>query len=58
MPKATDSRNEVFMTDQGSTRVNRSRARRVCLPPDMDGARSDLRLSPCRRSDNWYQLGH
>src|SRR4051812_45605707 len=28
MPIATDSRNATFMTDQGSTWVNRSRARR------------------------------
>src|SRR5918995_6792239 len=31
-PKATESRNDVFITDHGSTRVSRSRARRGWRP--------------------------
>src|SRR6478735_8112927 len=33
-PKATESRNDVFITDHGSTRVSRRRARRGWREPD------------------------
>src|SRR5690349_21770792 len=42
-PKATDSRNDVFMTDHGSTRVSLSRARR--------GWRPDARRTRLPRSE-------
>src|SRR3954463_16818122 len=36
MPKAIDSRNDTFITDQGSIRLRRSRARRGAREGDRD----------------------